>query len=123
MKVTFSDGDSLVTQINTDLEGAKKYYLGKQFNLGQGDQDKMVHATKVELVNAKENDRYSDYNEFSKAMTDKYSKPGAWLNLDSVVKLGLMTPEEKAKLDMLSKIVADGRKQKENSVRMRIVRA
>ena len=123
VKVTFSDGDSLVTQINTDLEGAKKYYLGKQFNLGQGDQDKMVHATKVELVNAKENDRYSDYNEFSKAMTDKYSKPGAWLNLDSVVKLGLMTPEEKAKLDMLSKIVADGRKQKENSVRMRIVRA
>lgn len=50
VKVTFDDGNTLVTKINTDLEGAKKYYIGKDFNLGQGDQDKMAKAIKVEQV-------------------------------------------------------------------------
>ena len=49
VKVTFEDGDSLTTQINTDLEGAKKYYLGKMFNLGVED-DVMKKAVKVEEI-------------------------------------------------------------------------
>jgi len=50
VKVTFSDGSHLTTSINTDLEGAKKYYLGKTFNLGSGEHDKMTKAIKVELL-------------------------------------------------------------------------
>ena len=49
VKVTFDDGDSLTTQINTDLECAKKYYLGKMFNLGVED-DVMKKAVKVEEI-------------------------------------------------------------------------
>jgi hypothetical protein len=52
VKITFADGNSLVTDINTDLDGAKKYYLGKMFNLGAGDDD-MQKAVKVELVESK----------------------------------------------------------------------
>lgn len=47
VKVTFSNGNSLTTEINTDLEGAKKYYLNKYFNLGCVD-DNMQQAVKVE---------------------------------------------------------------------------
>jgi hypothetical protein len=50
VKVTFANGSHLVTGINTDLEGAKKYYIGKTFNIGQGEKDKMTKAVKVELV-------------------------------------------------------------------------
>lgn len=34
-KVTFDNNDSLVTEINTDLTGATKYYLGRTFNIGR----------------------------------------------------------------------------------------
>ena len=50
VKVTFDDGDYLTTPINTDLDGAKDYYLGKYFNLGIED-DRMVKAVKVEEIN------------------------------------------------------------------------
>ncbi len=53
VKVTFSDGDSLETEINTDLEGAKAYYLGKDFNLGQPynpSLDRVVQAVNVEEI-------------------------------------------------------------------------
>lgn len=50
VKVTFSDGNFLTTTINTTLDGAKEYYLGKPFNLGTGGDDKIVKAVKVELV-------------------------------------------------------------------------
>ena len=48
VKVTFSDGDFLVTGINTDLAGAIRYYLGKVFNLSRGAEDRLVKAVKVE---------------------------------------------------------------------------
>jgi hypothetical protein len=51
VKVTFEDGNYLVTDINTDLEGAKKYYLGKEFNVGFGEEDNMIKAVKVEEFN------------------------------------------------------------------------
>jgi hypothetical protein len=50
VKVTFEDGDTIITGINTTLEGAKEYYVGKWFNLGQGGNDKMVRAVGVELL-------------------------------------------------------------------------
>jgi hypothetical protein len=50
VKVIFDNGNSLQTTINVDLEGAKKYYLGKTFNLGNGEHDLMAKAIKVELV-------------------------------------------------------------------------
>ena len=49
VKVTFEDGDYLTTGINTDLEGAKKYYEGRVFNLGSVE-DRMVKAISVEQV-------------------------------------------------------------------------
>ena len=53
VKVTFDNGDSLITEINTDLKGAKDYYLGKKFNLGAGAYDVMTKAVKVELIESK----------------------------------------------------------------------
>ena len=49
VKVTFEDGDSLQTDINTTLEGARRYYLGQYFNLGTVE-DRMVKAVKVEQI-------------------------------------------------------------------------
>lgn len=49
VKVTFSNGNSLITGINTDLQGAIAYYLGRYFNLGIIEDD-MQKAVKVEEV-------------------------------------------------------------------------
>ena len=49
VKVTYSNGDSLTTSINTDIKGAKGYYLNKWFNLGSVD-DNMQKAVKVEKI-------------------------------------------------------------------------
>lgn len=46
VKVTFENKDCIYSSINTDLEGAKKYYLGKSFNLGGADDN----ISKVVLV-------------------------------------------------------------------------
>ncbi len=50
VKVTYSNKDTIITSINTDLEGAKRYYLGRVFNLGNSDNDLMVKAILVEKV-------------------------------------------------------------------------
>ena len=52
VKVTFSDGDHLTTWINTDLEGAKAYYLGQTFDHypdGPDGREVLRKAVKVEL--------------------------------------------------------------------------
>ena len=49
VRVTIADGNSLTTRINTDLEGAKAYYIGNWFNLGVADDD-MQQAVGVEEV-------------------------------------------------------------------------
>jgi|GEM_PF-4443577 len=53
-KITFDNGDTIVTSMaaHIGLEEAKKYYLGKYFNMGSGDKDKMVKATCVEMANS-----------------------------------------------------------------------
>lgn len=47
--VTFTNGKSLVTPINTDLAGAEACYLNRWFNLGS-DADDMQKAVKVEAI-------------------------------------------------------------------------
>lgn len=52
-KVTFEDGNHLVTGMNATLEEAQAYYVGKYFNFGDrdwGDPDRMVRAVKVEQI-------------------------------------------------------------------------
>lgn len=51
VKITADDGDTWTTGFNGSLADAKKYYVGKKFNLGR-DEDRMVKAVKVELVEA-----------------------------------------------------------------------
>ena len=46
-KITFSDGDSLVTDMNATPEEARAYYLGKTFNLG-AERDRLVRCVSVE---------------------------------------------------------------------------
>jgi hypothetical protein len=52
-KVTFEDGNTLVTNMNATLEEAKKYYIGTPFNFGDNDEcphDKLVKAIAVEQI-------------------------------------------------------------------------
>lgn len=49
VKITYSNGNTNITGINTDLEGAKRYYLGNVFNLGVED-DLLVRVVKVEAL-------------------------------------------------------------------------
>lgn len=51
VKVKFDNNDSIITGINTDLEGAKSYYLERIFNLGSGENDLMAKAVLVEEIN------------------------------------------------------------------------
>lgn len=53
VRVTFADGNEVLTGINTTLEGAREYYLGKLFNFGDNDfgqGDNMQRAIAVDLV-------------------------------------------------------------------------
>ena len=50
-KITFADGNSLVTSMNATLDEAKAYYIGTKFQLGDTDErpyDYLVKAIKVE---------------------------------------------------------------------------
>jgi len=51
IKVTFEDGDWLATNINGTEDEIRAYYLGNEFNLGDGHGgDRMVRATQVEFL-------------------------------------------------------------------------
>lgn len=59
VKVTFSDGNSLVTSINGTDEEIRRYYVGQTFNFGDTDecpQDKLVTGVSVEFL---EEQKYS----------------------------------------------------------------
>jgi len=51
IKVTFDNGETLETSINGTNEEIEKYYLGQTFNLGNGPNDLMAKAVKVEFLN------------------------------------------------------------------------
>lgn len=50
IRVSYSNGDFLVTSINGTKEEIEKYYLGNFFNIGRGESDKMEKAIKVEFL-------------------------------------------------------------------------
>jgi hypothetical protein len=49
IKVTFADGNSLITSINGTNEEINSYYLGNTFNLGR-EEDHLTIAVKVEFL-------------------------------------------------------------------------
>jgi len=52
-KIKFADGNEIVTSLNTDLKGAKEYYLGKAFQFGDTEEcphDKLVKAVSVDEI-------------------------------------------------------------------------
>ena len=50
VKVTFHNGDTLTTDINGTKEAIERYYIGNVFNLGQGENDLMTKAVKVDFI-------------------------------------------------------------------------
>lgn len=49
VRVTLEDGNSWITCINTDLKGARDYYLGKMWSSGSSE-DFQSMAISVDLV-------------------------------------------------------------------------
>ena len=90
IKVTFEDGNVVYTNINTDFEGAKAYYLGKCFSLF----GKEALAVKVETVSGeylsatykylsttyKEQMNYSVTKTEAKKVTITISRKQLWMN-------------------------------------------
>lgn len=51
IRVHFDNGNSLTTGINGTVAEIEAYYLGKWFNMGQGDgPDVMTQAVRVEVL-------------------------------------------------------------------------
>lgn len=53
IKVNFENGDHLITGFNGTIKEATKYYVGKEFNIGCFEEDKMVKATTIERIYAR----------------------------------------------------------------------
>ena len=51
-KITFSDGNMIITGMNATMAEAEAYYLGTKFQLG--DTDKIPHDYLVEVVRVEE---------------------------------------------------------------------
>ncbi len=54
IRVHFSDGNTITTEINGTEETIREYYVGNEFNHGDTDEhpaDKVVTATRVEFLN------------------------------------------------------------------------
>lgn len=47
VKVNFDNGDNLETEINGTYESIRQYYLGKTFNLGNGENDLMAKCVSI----------------------------------------------------------------------------
>jgi hypothetical protein len=52
IRVTFEDGNSLVTAINGTHDEIRQYYIGQTFNLGRED-DHLTKAVSVEFLEEK----------------------------------------------------------------------
>ena len=50
VKVTFANGDTLVTQITGTKDEVRAYYLGRTFNIGQGENDNLQRVVSVEFL-------------------------------------------------------------------------
>lgn len=52
VKVTFANGNYLITNINATPDEAREYYLGQEFNIGEGGEDNLQPAVNVEVRQA-----------------------------------------------------------------------
>lgn len=50
IRVTFKNGQQVETSINGTGEQIKAYYMGKEFNLGHGENDLLSKAVNVEVL-------------------------------------------------------------------------
>ncbi len=50
VEVTFTNGDSLTTEINGTVDEIKKYYIGKTFNMGHNGDDLMTKGKSVKFL-------------------------------------------------------------------------
>lgn len=50
IKVTYEDGNTIETPINGTRQEITDYYVGKYFNMGSGEEDKMVMAVNVDFL-------------------------------------------------------------------------
>lgn len=50
IRVNWSNGDSTMTSINGTNDEIEAYYLGKEFNIGSGENDLLVHAVSIEFL-------------------------------------------------------------------------
>lgn len=50
IKIYWSNGDETITEINGTKEEIEKYYLNNEFNIGNGGNDLIVTAIKVEFL-------------------------------------------------------------------------
>lgn len=57
IKVTFDNGDSLETNINGSNKEIYDYYIGRTFNLGNGEKDLLVTATEIHFYDLHGDDR------------------------------------------------------------------
>jgi|SRR5579862_64519 len=53
VKVTFEDGNTIITRINGTVADIKKYYIGGTFNVGSPGNDNNQKATRVEFLDTK----------------------------------------------------------------------
>ncbi len=54
-KITYEDGNASVTNMNADLAGARRYFVGQVFQFGDTEEcprDRMVRAVSVEQIDA-----------------------------------------------------------------------
>lgn len=51
IKITYSDGTIIETNINGTNKEIKEYYkIGRTFNIGDGEKDKLARIKKVEIL-------------------------------------------------------------------------
>lgn len=50
IKVLYTNGDSIKTEINATFEEARAYYVGQWFNIGRGEEDNMQKCISIELI-------------------------------------------------------------------------
>ena len=78
IKVNFENGDHLITGFNGTMKEATSYYVGKQFNIGNNDQDRMVKATTIERIYAREDIKLPIVQIHQPNFANPYSIYGKW---------------------------------------------
>lgn len=78
LKVNFENGDHLITGFNGTMKEATNYYVDKQFNIGCFAQDKMVKATSIERIYAREDIKLPIIQIYQPNFPNPHSIDGKW---------------------------------------------